>query len=231
MDDDDDGMGMGGIVIDKKRDRENKKRLEDFQIKLGNKETIQRDTNIDGKTLYEKQVELFKDPNGDQCGRTPYMLLLDRGYDLMSKNNPNMQSRKKCRILPPIVTPSGSRRTLYSNMQETVTLLKREFDHLKEYLYAELGTNGAVDGNGRLLLKGRFRPNQIQSVLQKYAKSYVLCENCQSPSTALTRDNATRIYFLKCLNCNSRRAVAAIRSGFRATQRGDRRAQRNAAIQ
>lgn len=224
----DDDEGMGGMLIDRRRDRENKQRADAFAKKMSEKAPLERETMQDGKTIFETEVELYKDANSDACGFTPYMLLLERGYELMAKNNPNMTSRKKCRILPPIVTPSGSRRTLYSNMRETVDHLKREFDHLKEYLYAELGTNGAVDGNGRLLLRGRFRANQVQAVLLNYAKAYVICENCASPNTNLARDNATRLYFLKCQNCNSRRSVSAIRSGYRATQRGDRRALRNA---
>jgi len=147
------------------------------------------------------------------------------------QSNPNMLSRKKCRILPPIVSPSGSRRTLYANMRETAALLTREFEHLKDFLYVELATTGSVDGDGRLLLKGRFRVPQIQSVLTSYARQYVICANCGSPNTKLNRDPANRLWFLKCSNCQSQRAVTTVRTGFRATMRGQRRAARNASAQ
>eukprot|EP00494_Astrolonche_serrata_P023485 UN23743 len=109
-----------------------------------------------------------------------------------------MKSRKKCRLLPPNVAPSGRKKTVYANCEQTAKLLQRKFDHLKEFLYAELGTTGAVSGERHLILKGRFRDQQIRSILRKYADEYVICPNCLSPETDLIRDNATRLSTMSC---------------------------------
>lgn len=228
---DDDMMMLGGSVQSKKQLAKEQKRIEDYKAKLAEKKPVDRTNFTTGEMLLNTQKEAYRDPEGKEQGHTPYFELLNRGYEKMNNNNPNMRSRKKCRILPPIVTPSGSKRTLYANVQETAAQLHRDFEHLKDFIYVELATTGSVDGDGRLLLRGRFRVPQIQSVLTSYARQYVICANCGSPNTKLNRDPANRLWFLKCSNCQSQRAVTTVRTGFRATMRGQRRAARNAATQ
>ena len=45
----------------------------------------------------------------------------------------------------------------------------------------------------------------------------------RNPETSLTRDSVTRLYFIQCESCGSRRSVAPIKTGFHATMRTDRR--------
>jgi len=149
----------------------------------------------------------------------------------MTKQNLNIISRKKSRILPPNVSFSGRKKTLYANMKETCELLKRDFEHLKEFLYTELGTTGSIDKHKRLIVKGRFRANQIQNVLRKYATQFVICVNCKSSDTELTKESSTRLYFLDCNSCHSRRSVNTIKSGYKAIMRGERRVARIALTQ
>lgn len=52
---------------------------------------------------------------------------------------------------------------------------------------------------------------------------YVSCNMCRNPETSLTRDSVTRLYFIQCESCGSRRSVAPIKTGFHATMRTDRR--------
>ena len=46
--------------------------------------------------------------------------------------------------------------------------MRRQPDHVIQFLFAELGTSGSMDGSQRLVIKGRFQPKQIESVLKKY---------------------------------------------------------------
>jgi translation initiation factor 2 beta subunit (eIF-2beta)/eIF-5 len=46
--------------------------------------------------------------------------------------------------------------------------LKRKPEHVLNYVLAELGTNGSVDGKHRLVIKGRFQPKQIENVVRHY---------------------------------------------------------------
>lgn len=90
--------------------------------------------------------------------------------------------------------------------------LHRQPKHLLDFLLAELGTSGSVDGNSQLIIKGRFQQKQIEIVLRRYIKEYVTCHTCRSPNTILQKD--TRIFFLQCEDCGSRCSVASIKSGF-----------------
>jgi len=86
--------------------------------------------------------------------------------------------------------------------------------HVQAFLLAELGTSGSIDANNQLIIKGRFQQKQIESVLRRYIKDYVACHTCRSPDTILQKD--TRLFFIQCETCGSRRSVASIKSGFQA---------------
>ena len=103
--------------------------------------------------------------------------------------------------------------------------MHRQPDHLIQYLFAELGTTGSIDGAQRLLIKGRFQQKQIEIVLKRYIAEYVQCKTCRSPDTNLVKEN--RLFFLQCESCGSSRTVSAIKTGFMA-QTGKRSALRNA---
>jgi translation initiation factor 2 subunit 2 len=91
--------------------------------------------------------------------------------------------------------------------------MRRQPEHLVAFLFAELGTQGSMDGGGRLVIKGRFQQKQMENVLKRYILEYVTCKTCKSPDTHLAKEN--RLFFLKCDTCGSARAVTAIKSGFR----------------
>ncbi|RYG64708.1 hypothetical protein EON64_13430 [archaeon] len=79
-----------------------------------------------------------------------------------------------------------------------------------------------------LYSRGKFAPKYIESLLRKYITEYVVCAMCRGFNTNLTKDSVNRLYFVACLDCGSSRSVAAIKSGFHAQTRADRRALRNA---
>jgi translation initiation factor 2 subunit 2 len=152
-----------------------------------------------------------------------YTELLDRIFKLLRENNPNLAVRKRHVMPPPQIVRVGTRKTMWANFSQICTLMHRQEEHVMNYILAELGTDGSVDGNHRLIVKGRFIPKQIESLLKKYIVEYVTCHMCRNPETTLTRDSVTRLYFLQCESCGSRRSVAPIKSGFHATNRMDRR--------
>ncbi|CAN0417297.1 unnamed protein product, partial [Laminaria digitata] len=118
--------------------------------------------------------------------------------------------------------------TLWANFQDICQLMKRQPEHVFSFVVAELGTEGSIDGNQRLVLRGKYVPKYIESLLRKYIVEYVTCQMCRSPNTTLTRDPVSRLFFVHCQDCGSSRSVAPIRSGFHAQTRADRRALRNA---
>lgn len=155
-----------------------------------------------------------------------YSEMLDRVFSLIREKNPNLAQRKAA-VLPPPQLKRMGKKTMWSNFHQICTIMHRSMEHVISYFYAELGTDGSVDGNKRLIIKGRYVPKQIEQLLKKYIVEYVTCHMCRSPDTTLTRDAVTRLYFLNCGNCGSTRTVLPIKGGFHATTRSERRAARN----
>ena len=146
-----------------------------------------------------------------------YELLLKRFFETVNKNNPDilMSGSKSYKIPPPQCLREGNKKTIFANIHEICTRMKRTDEHVTSFLFAELGTSGSVDGSKRLVIKGRFQQKQIENVLRRYIVEYVTCKTCRSPNTKLEKGE-NRLYFVECLNCGSRRSVTAIKSGFTA---------------
>jgi len=158
-------------------------------------------------------------------GEYTYDDLLSRVFNIIREKNPNVNEGEKIKLTlkPPQVARIGTKRTSFSNFGEICKSLKRQEKHLHQYLLAELGTNGSIDANNALIIKGRFQQKQIESVLRSYIKEYVICKTCRSPDTLLQKEE--RLSVLLCNNCRSRYFVSGIKTGFQA-QVGKRAATR-----
>ena len=92
--------------------------------------------------------------------------------------------------------------------------LSRSKEHFLAFLLSELATTGSIDGNDYLIIRGNFQTKQINSVIKKYCADYVLCHNCRSHETSLTKEN--RLTFLICSSCGASKSVQTIKTGFQA---------------
>lgn len=153
----------------------------------------------------------------DETKNIGYTLLLQRFFHQLSQKNPDhtLTGAKSFKIPPPQCMREGNRKTVFANIADICKRMKRTEDHLTAYLFAELGTNGSVDGSRRLVIKGRFQQKQIEGMVRKYIIEYVTCKTCKSPDTELSKGE-NRLYFVTCNNCGSRRSVTAIKTGFSA---------------
>ena len=206
--DEDLSSSLGDLTLKKKKKKSTKSLdLNEFeqQLEEAGVEDITESTN--GATNDQSAIGLS------------YPDLLSRFFDILKKNNPELagdRSGPKFRIPPPIVQREGSKKTLFANVQEIATVLQRSPEHLIQYLFAELGTTGSIDGEKRLILKGKFQPKQMESVLRRYIIEYVTCKTCKSMNTELKRESANRLHFLSCKACGSTRSVSSIKTGFQA---------------
>ncbi|KAL1958923.1 hypothetical protein VTO42DRAFT_3476 [Malbranchea cinnamomea] len=161
----------------------------------------------------------------DATQAIPYNLLVTRIFNLIHNYHPDLlaSGSKSYKIPPPQCLREGNRRTIFANISDICKRMKRSEDHVMQFLFAELGTSGSVDGSRRLVIKGRFQQKQIENVLRRYIVEYVTCKTCRSPDTELSKGE-NRLYFVTCNSCGSRRSVTAIKTGFRG-QVGRRRKQ------
>jgi translation initiation factor 2 subunit 2 len=155
-----------------------------------------------------------------------YQDLLNRVVDIIHQNNPELTDRRRATMKPPQLMRVGTKKTLWTNFQEICKMMRRNPDHVFQFMLAELGTEGSIDGSQRFVIRGKFVSKYIESLLRKYIGEYVTCQMCRSFNTSLTRDSVSRLYFVHCQDCGSSRSVAPIRAGYHAQTRADRRALR-----
>ena len=207
-------------TLKKKKKKSTKPKEDDFDAKLakaglepsGNDEAAGEVVDDGGD--WEKGTGIWAHDN-----RTPiaYPLLLDRFFALINTFNPSIldAGSRSYRIPPPQCLREGNKKTIFANIPDITKRMKRSDEHVIQFLFAELGTSGSVDGSKRLVIKGRFQQKQIENVLRRYIMEYVTCKTCKSPDTELSKGE-NRLYFVTCNSCGSRRSVQAIKSGFTA---------------
>ena len=171
-----------------------------------------------------------------------YDKLLERFFTQLHSAHPDLISggSKSYVIPPPQCLREGNKKTIFANIPDICKRMKRSEEHVMQFIFAELGTSGSVDGSRRLVIKGRFQQKQIENVLRRYigkdienqasrtkltffVGEYVTCKTCRSPDTELSKGE-NRLYFVTCNSCGSRRSVTAIKTGYSA-QVGKRKRQ------
>merc|ERR1712129_91530 len=220
------------LDLSKKKKKKKKKDKSSSDSKSGNvsadiSATVDKNFAEQKRLIICSGEDAIPDPY-DRKAEYAYPELLERIMKILHRHNPDLMEKKRRNMKPPQLTRVGTKKTLWVNFQEICTMMQRPPEHVFQFFMAELGTEGSIDGNQRLVIRGKYVPKYIESLLRKYILEYVTCQMCRSPNTELTKDSASRLHFCKCRDCGSSRSVAAIRSGYNATSRADRRAARNA---
>lgn len=159
-----------------------------------------------------------------------YPLLLTRFFTLLRTQHPDLtgDGRRSYKIPPPQVLREGNKKTIFANISDICKRMKRQDEHVTQFLFAELGTSGSVDGSKRLVIRGKFQQKQLENVLRRYIREfpssypsttlsgtnrrtveYVTCRTCKSPDTDLKKGE-NRLFFVTCNSCGSRRSVAYV---------------------
>ena len=110
------------------------------------------DDGGEDKENEDEKADPWKDSDRDY----QYDELLQRVFTIMRDKNPEMVSgkQKKFVMRPPQVMRVGSKKTAFANFVEIAKMLHRQPKHLLQFLFAELGTSGAIDGSNQLIIKG-----------------------------------------------------------------------------
>lgn len=209
---DDISEALGDLKLKKKKKKAKDTDLDDFEQQLA-KAGVSIDDNK------SKEATPVVDSALQQEVGLAYPELLSRFFDILKANNPELagdRSGPKFRIPPPVCLRDG-KKTIFSNIQDISEKLQRSTEHLIQYLFAELGTSGSVDGQKRLVIKGKFQAKQMENVLRRYILEYVTCKTCKSINTELKKEQSNRLFFLVCKSCGSTRSVSSIKTGFQAT--------------
>ncbi|WZZ21892.1 hypothetical protein YC2023_123279 [Brassica napus] len=98
-----------------------------------------------------------------------YDELLGRVFNILRENNPELAGdRRRTVMRPPQVLREGTKKTVFVNFMDLCKTMHRQPDHVMNFLLAELGTSGSLDGQQRLVVKGRFAPKNFEGILRRY---------------------------------------------------------------
>ena len=216
---DDGEVDLGALKKKKKKP----KKAEDFDAKLEEAGGEGKESKDEGAVGTEGGLQEGDIAKGtgiwahDSEKPIHYESLLNRFFTLLHDSHPDLASSggKSYKIPPPQCLREGNKKTIFANIADICKRMKRTDEHVTQFLFAELGTSGSVDGSRRLVIKGRFQQKQIENVLRRYIVEYVTCKTCRSPDTELNKGE-NRLYFVTCNSCGSRRSVTAIKTGFSA---------------
>ena len=74
----------------------------------------------------------------------------------------------------------GNKKSIFANILDICKRMHRQPEHVIQFMFAEMGTTGSVDGSGRLVIKGRFQQKQIENVLRRYIGMISQFTSCSS---------------------------------------------------
>ncbi len=133
-----------------------------------------------------------------------YQALLERAH---TKLPPVRTGGERFQVPDPDVMSDG-KNTLIRNFQEITGVLRREPDHVIQFLAKELGCPGVLD-LPRGVLKSRLTKDQIAQRIREYTAKYVICSECKRPDTHLKKEG--RLTLLICEACGAQRPVTVRR--------------------
>ena len=141
-----------------------------------------------------------------------YDFMIKRIYSMMTPS----ENTHKLRLVPPVVGMIGGKRCCISNFGQICEGMNRDYNHVSQYIAIEFSTVVSMNPDHKLILRGKYRTENIQTGLRSYIKKYVICDACKCYNTVLIKED--RVHFLKCNDCQSRRPVEPLRNNRKVSE-------------
>ncbi|MDR2698782.1 MAG: translation initiation factor IF-2 subunit beta [Candidatus Methanoplasma sp.] len=129
-----------------------------------------------------------------------YLALLKRAKEVLPETIENHERFE----LPELDILQEGKITVFRNYIDVTDKLRRDPQHLLQFLLRELGTPGSVEGR-RVVFKAKISPSSINEKIQTYTETYVICSECGLPDTKMIKEDRTLI--LECEACGARRSI------------------------
>jgi len=136
-----------------------------------------------------------------------YSVMVDRLYNILHEAGVHSDQPRQRLTLPPPKFVRQGRTIIWVNFHKTCQDMNREVDHFKKFIEKELMIKGSLNHDNSLIMKIRAQPSQFESLMYKYVKGYVQCGVCKEGNSTLTKDPTTRIWFISCNDCLTKRAI------------------------
>ena len=85
-----------------------------------------------------------------------------------------MAGGKRYTIAPPSIHRDGNKKTVFANIADICKRMHRQPEHTIQFMFAELGTTGSIDGSGRLVIRGKFSQAQIENVAGPVGEALIM---------------------------------------------------------
>jgi len=129
-----------------------------------------------------------------------YEKMLDNIY----KAIPEKVKTKERFEIPKFSSYISGKQTVINNLADVSKQLRREQSHLMKFLMKELAVPGVIKAK-KGVLQGKFKQDMLNSLLEKYIKEFVQCNECGKHDTELiTFEGAT---YKRCEVCGARAPV------------------------
>ncbi len=129
-----------------------------------------------------------------------YLAMLDRGKEQL----PETTEQHERFELPPLDIIQEGKITIFKNFIDVTDKLRRDPQHVLQFLLKELGTPGSIEGR-RVVFKAKINPQHIDEKIKDYTETYVICSECGRPDTHMEKED--RVFILVCEACGARRPI------------------------
>ncbi|MCL5678596.1 MAG: translation initiation factor IF-2 subunit beta [Candidatus Thermoplasmatota archaeon] len=114
-----------------------------------------------------------------------------------------ISSGERFQIPEPDLIAEG-KSSVFRNFMDIAEKLRRDPQHLLQYLLREMGTAGTLEGR-RAVFKSKLNPMQVDEKLKEYTDVFVICSECGRPDTRMVKEG--RVLLLECEACGAKRPV------------------------
>lgn len=129
-----------------------------------------------------------------------YDELLEKAYEKIPDN-----VKKSSRFqIPKVEIRIEAKNTYITNFNKIINILNRDKKHFIGVFLKKAGTMGELRGQ-QLFLKGTYKEQVLDKLIEQYSKTYVLCRICNKPDTEIQREG--KKLFLKCTACGAREEI------------------------
>jgi len=135
-----------------------------------------------------------------QMADDDYMALLNRAKEVLPETIENHERFE----IPELDILQEGKITVFRNYIDVTDKLRRDPQHLLQFLLRELGTPGNIEGR-RAVFKAKISSASINEKIETYTETYVICSECGLPDTKMVKEDRTLI--LECEACGARRSI------------------------
>jgi translation initiation factor 2 subunit 3 len=128
-------------------------------------------------------------------------------YEYMVLLPENIKAEKIRAAIPVPKMSRENRNMIWSNMVSFCQVVNREPEHVSTYLIQEMCIRATICADGLRIVKSRLDARKLQSVLKKYIKEKIMCDQCKGLETKTSKNPVTRHWEVHCIGCGSTNSV------------------------